>query len=232
MKFPFPSIPEEAPGGRLISFVSCVPGAGASTLACLAAMTLESALIDFTGRVRSYMGLTPDVCPTSLVDALGVGRPEDITKIGVDHPSGVTVFPGVTRTVDASQIDTRLAQKISVYVKRMFAKTVAVLPPLEAAGWATALISDAVCLVVKPDRADMDVFHDRIEFLSRLGCQDRMKIVLNQAGAPGAIRTSEVREIFKPDIVIQFDPDIKMACNRRQLNPGRLKNILKNLEVM
>lgn len=232
MKFPFPVIPEEAPGGRLISFVSCVPGAGASTLACLTAMTLQSALIDFTGRARSYMGLTPDVCPTSLADALGVTKPEDITKIGVDHPSGVTVFPGVTRAVDASQIDTRLVQKISVYVKRMFSKTVAALSSLEITGWATALISDTVCLVVKPDRTDIDVFQDRIEFLSRLGCGDRLKIILNQAGSPGSIKTSEIKDIFKPDITINFDPDIRMACNRRQLNPGRLKHVLKALEVM
>lgn len=232
MKFPFPVIPEEAPGGKLISFVSCVPGAGASTLACLTAMTLQSALIDFTGRARSYMGLTPDVCPTSLADALGVTKPEDITKIGVDHPSGVTVFPGVTRTVDASQIDTRLSQKISVYVKRMFPKTVAVLPALETTGWATALISDTVCLVVKPDRADIDVFQDKVEFLSRLGCGDRLKIILNQAGAPGTIKTSEVRNIFKPDVIINFDPEIRMACNRRRLTFGKLKNVLKSLEVV
>ena len=223
MKFPFPVIPEEAPGGKLISFVSCVPGAGASTLACLTAMSLGSALIDFTGHARSYLGLTPDVCPSSLVDALGVSKPEDISRIGIEHPSGITVFPGVTRTVDASQIDTRLAQKIAVYVKRMFPKTVAVLTSLESTGWAISLISDTVCLVVKPDRVDMDVFQDKVEFLSRLGCRDRLKIILNQAGAPGTIKTSEVKTFFKPDIVINFDPEIRMACNRRKLTSGRFK---------
>ncbi|MDN5375127.1 MAG: hypothetical protein PWQ39_167 [Thermacetogenium sp.] len=236
MKFPFPTTPNEAGGNPAIGFVSVLPGAGAATLACLAALSVAEsgkrvALVDFSpaGKVRSYMGLTPDVCPASVLDAAGVSGPAEIQRAGVVHPRSVFVIPGAARPLDAPQVDSRLVSRTLTYLRREFDCAVAVLPPVWGAGWAGAIICDVICLVLRPDRADLDRCRDEVELLSRLGCGGRVKIVLNQSRAPGALRDEEVREVLRPDCVLPFDPAVRAMCNRRYLETGRFKKQVLSL---
>jgi len=59
-KFPFPIKPEDAGENFAVGFLSPVAGAGATTLACLTALSLAEskknvALVDFVGKARAYM---------------------------------------------------------------------------------------------------------------------------------------------------------------------------------
>lgn len=236
MELPFPTTPDEAGGSPAIGFVSVLPGAGATTLACLTALSLaetgkQVALADFSplSKTRTYLGLTLDVCPASVLDAAGVRSPEEIRRAGVDHPRSVFVIPGAGRLLDSVQVDSRLVSRTVSFLKREFDYIVVVLPQLSGAGWAGALICDVVCCVVRPDRADIDYYRDAVDLLSRLGCGERLKVVLNQSRAPGGLRDEEITEILKPDCIFSYDPAVRAMCNKRYLNTSRFKKQLLEL---
>ena len=236
VKFPFPTASGDVGGGPAVGYISVLPGAGATTLACLTALSLaetgkQVALADFSllSKTRTYLGLTLDVCPASVLDAAGVRSPEEIRRAGVDHPRSIFVIPGAARQLDSAQVDSRLVSRTVSFLKREFDYIVVVLPQLSGAGWAGALICDVVCLVVRPDRADIDYYRDAVDFLSRLGCGERLKIILNQSRAPGGLRDDEITEILKPDCVFPYDPAVRTMCNKRYLDTLRFKKQLVKL---
>lgn len=160
-----PLSPGELEGdAEVVGFYSPASGAGATTLACLFSLCAAEegknvALVDLSlrGKVRTYMGLTPDVCPASVLDMEGVDVPEEVNKAGVLHPRGIFVVPGVARTLDAAQVDTRISIKAVSLVKRAFDLAVIVIGPLYRNGWAVAMLCDRIFAVVRPCRADMDL---------------------------------------------------------------------------
>ncbi|MGB9849120.1 MAG: AAA family ATPase [Moorellaceae bacterium] len=239
MHFPFPMTPEEAGRGFAVAFFSVMPGAGASTLACLTALALAEAenarnrnrgvaLADLhpQGKARSYLGLTPDVCPASIVDAAAALTPEEIRMAGVEHPRGLFVLPGPIRPLDAYQVDTPLTLRVVTSLKRVFPLSVVISGPLHGAGWIAAMACDLVCLVASPDRTCLDVFRETVDLLHRLGCGGRFKVILNQSGAPGGLREGEINEALKPDAVIPYDPALRAANNKRYPSPGKYARTL------
>jgi hypothetical protein len=122
--------------------------------------------------------------------------------------------------LDASQIDTQLTLKAVTYLKKTSPLTIAVINPLHSS-WMAAVLSDMVCLVVKPDRPNMDAFRETTDFLNRLGCSDRLKIILNQTGYTGGIEAKGAINYYSPDIVIGYDKSIPENCNRRVLEPNK-----------
>lgn len=236
MKLPFPTTPDEAGGSPAIGFVSVLPGAGATTLACLTALSLaetgsEVALVDFSplSKARTYLGLTPDVCPASVLDAAGVRSHEEVHRAGADHPRSLFVIPGTARLLDSSQVDSRLVSRTVAFLKREFEYTVVVLPQLSGAGWAGVLVCDLIALVLTPDRAAVDFYRDTADFLSRLGCGERLKIILNQSRVPGGLRDEEVAEILKPDCTLPYDPQVRVMCNKRYPSTSRFRKQLLEL---
>lgn len=240
MEFPFPSTPQEAGSGILATFMSFEKGAGASTLACLCAIHNANkqgrentvALVDFStdSKVRSYMGLTSDVCPSSIMDVVGLTEPRQILNAGVRTHQGIYIIPGLIRQLDASLIDSRLCLKTGSFLKKNMALTLAVSDALPTTGWLTALISDVICVVVKPERRDMDLFRDGMDLLSRLGCSDRVKVILNQSGKPGAMNDMDSIKFFSPDAILPYHIDVFSACNRRTpAVPNKMKKLLEQI---
>jgi MinD-like ATPase involved in chromosome partitioning or flagellar assembly len=228
--FQFPTSPQEAGKGILISFLSCRQGAGASSLACMTAITAanikqEVSLIDFNpeSKVRAYMGYPgAEITTLSILNINSVNSPDVIYSASEQHHSGVNIFPGVIpKVTDAQLIDSKLVLKAATYLKQSSPLTIAVLSPLYSASWIVPMISDVICIVVKPDRPNLDNFRDNVEFLARLGCSGRMKIILNQQGYPGSIDTADVIKWFSPDIIIPYNKNIAADCNRRELRPDR-----------
>ena len=233
-KFPFPIKPEDAGENFAVGFLSPVAGAGATTLACLTALSLAEskknvALVDFVGKARVYMGMTVDDCPVSVLDVLGVNQPSKIRSAGVNHPRNLFVIPGAVRPLDVPQITSKLVNKTIQYLKNEIDYTVAILPQVYDSGWAGAIICDMVCCVFKPDRTDVDICGSMLELLIRLGCGDRIKIILNQCKAPGALLEEDVSEIFKPDLLIKYDTTLRSMCNKRYLNTEQYKKPLLDL---
>lgn len=235
---PLPLSPGDLEGrGRIVGFLSPAPGAGAATLACLAALAAagegtDVALADLEprGKVRSYMGLTPDVCPASVLDVAGIEAPEEVGRAGALHPRKVFVVPGAPRALDAPQVTTQLALKTLALLKRAFTLTVAVLGPLYAAGWAAAMACDRLWLVVRPLRLDLDFFADDMDLLARLGCAPRIGVALNQDGLPGGLRSEEAAEAFGASVVVPHLPQLAAGCNRRYLEaPKKLRKQLLDM---
>lgn len=236
MKFPFPTNPGEAGGNPAIGFLSPVPGAGATTLACLTALYLaeskkQVALVDFAplGKIRTYMSLTVDVCPASILDAAGVRSSNEIRKAGVTHPRSLFIIPSATRPLDVQQVDSRLVSKTLSFLRKEFEITVAVLPPLYGAGWASAVICDMIYCVAKPDRVDLDYYRDNVELLTRIGCGERVKIILNQSRCPGGLQDEDIKNILQPNATFMYEPSIRAMCNKRYLDTARYKKQLQDM---
>lgn len=235
-QFPFPIDPDSAGGNPAIGFLSPVAGAGATTIACLTALSLaeskkDIALVDlsYAGKVRVYMGMTVNDCPESVLDVMGINESSKIYSTGVNHPRSLFVIPGAARPLDVSQVSSKLVNKTICYLKNEFDYTIVVLPPIHDAGWAGAILCDLICCVFKPDRADLDCCGNLLELIFRLGCGGRVKVILNQSKAPGALLEEEVVEILKPDIKIKYDSSLRSMCNKRYLNTEQHKKPLINL---
>lgn len=226
--FQFPTSPQEAGKGILISFVSVKQGAGASTLACMSAIssasTKDVSLIDFNpeSKIRAYMGYPgAEVTTLSILNINSVSSPEVIFSACEQHHTGIKVFPGVIpKVTDAQLIDSRLIMKAATYLKQSSPLTIATTGPLYSQSWLVPMVSDLVCVVVKPDRPNMDNFRDTVDFLARLGCSGRMKIILNQQNYPGCIDAAGATKWFMPDIIIPYNKNIAIDCNRRELKPA------------
>lgn len=223
MEFPFSTSPEQVGGGTLVSYVSLESGSGASTLACMHALysaeSTETALLDLdpASKVRAYTGLPVDVSSASVIDLNGVTEAKSIYSAGEEIGSNLYVYPGITRLMDAPQIDANLCLKSATFLKQSFKKSIAVAGPIYGPCWIALLQSDLICVVVTPDRINIDVFKDGMDYLSRLGCGERTKIILNQLGIPGGIRDDDIQKSFSHDYVISYDRAIRQGCNRRKL---------------
>ncbi len=236
---PFPTTPQEAGKGVLISFLSVKQGAGASTLACLAAHTLagikkDVSLIDFNSesKVRSYMGYpTGRETPASILDIQSIFSPDMIYTASEVHASGIKVFPGVPhRILDASMIDAKLLLKATTFLKQTSPLTVANLGPLYGPSWIVAQLSDLICVVVRPDRPNMDAFVETADILNRLGCEDRVRVILNQQNYQGSINAKDAGKYFMPDAEIPYSKNIAESANKRDLVPDRtIKNPMLTL---
>lgn len=228
MELNFPTTPREAGRGILISFLPLRAGAGAATLACMAGLIsckhYDTSIIDLNqeSKVRSYLGFQDLSASTvSILDINGAASPEGIFSASEQHHSGLKVFPGVSpRVLDASQIDTQLMLKAVTYLKKTSPLTIAVINPLHSS-WMAAMLSDMVCLVAKPDRPNMDAFRENTDFLNRLGCSDRLKIILNQNDYPGSLDSKGAINYFSPDMSIGYDKAVPEMCNRRVLEPNK-----------
>lgn len=222
MEFKFPTTPQEAGKGKLITYLPVRPGAGATTLACMSAyMISQSALIDFTpeSKVRSYLGYQGDISATSILNINSVETYDGIFAASEEHHKGIKVFPGipVAKILDGDLIDTLLVLKAITSLKNASPATIAVSEPLFRTGWLTAMLSDVVCLVVKPDRVSMDAFHPTMDLLNRLGCSERVKIILNQNKYPGCITPDDSIKFYSPDIIIDYNHKIATGANKREV---------------
>ncbi|WP_338835919.1 hypothetical protein [Neomoorella thermoacetica] len=224
-----PLAPQDLVGkGKIIGFFSVASGAGATTLACLTALAaaeegMDVALADLAprGRARTYLGLTSDVCPASVLDVAAISAPEEIGKAGVLHPRKIFVVPGVARALDAPQVTAALAVKVLALLKNSFNTVVAVLGPVHANGWAAALVCDALWAVARPARLDLDFFTDDSDLLGRLGCSGRVRVVLNQSTLPGGLKEEEAARAIGATVVLPYIPSIQAGGNKRYLELPR-----------
>jgi len=230
--FNFPTTPKEAGKGKLVTFLPVKTGTGASTLACYAALSFsniqEVNLIDFSpeSKMRSYMGYPPETSSVSVLDIKAANNPDSIYSASEKYSDNLNVFPGVLpKIMNAASMDTDLILKAGSYLKRTSDLSIAVSGPLDGYSWALPMISDLIFVVVKPDRPSIDACRERLETLARLGCNQRVRIILNQVQAPGSISGTEA--FFTPDIVIPYNVEIIRQCNKRNLIPDRkIQNIL------
>ena len=225
MEFNFPTTPQEAGSGRLVTFLPLRVGAGASTLACMTAYTaapiMSTSLIDFTAesKIRSYLGYHDDISATSILDVNSITNYNAVFTASEEHHKNIKVFPGIPagQILAGGQIDTHLILKAVKALKNTSPLTVAVSGPLYQSGWLLAMLSDVICVVGKPSRTDMDAFRPTMDFLARFDCSERIKIILNQNKYPGSMSLKAAESFFQPDIIIDYNYKIVLSSNKREV---------------
>jgi len=228
--FNIPVHPCALPGnGKIITVQGAVKGDGAST----AAVNLAGALafsnpertvladLDGYGSIRSRMGLPVGEVLVNILEWNDIHGIRDIARGLLSHSSGVMVIPGVVHADQVDKVTPDLVFKMISLLKEAYDYIILDCAPvgMDNNTWAAALVSDVVVTVVKPDRTSIDMFGENNGFLNRLGCQERVTVVLNQAGIPGGIRPGEVESGLGQEIagILPYSTGVAESNNRRQM---------------
>ena len=228
--FNLPVSPKELAGfGKIIVVQGSVGGDGATTLATNLAGLLALSnpervvLIDLEGygAVRSRMGLPAGECLVNILDWEDIHGPREMAKGLLNHSSGVMVVPGVIHYDHEEKVTPALVLKMLTLLKENYDYIILDCPPVAISNntWAAALVADVILTVFKPDRTSLDLLQENNGFMNRLGCQDRVKAVLNQAGIPGGIRPTDLESKLGIDIIgiLPYSIGVTEENNRRQL---------------
>ena len=214
--------------GKIIAVQSPAEGDGATTVAVnLAGMLALShpervVLADLAGygSVRARMGLPTGECLTNILDWEDIHSPGQINRGVFAHSSGVLVIPGVVHYDHVENVGPDLIFKMLTLLKESCDYIILDCPPVGTGNsvWAGIIVADAVLTVFKPDRASLDLLSENSGFMMRLGCRDRVRLVLNQAGIPGGIRAADIESIPGLELAgaLPYSPAVAGENNRRQ----------------
>ena len=215
--------------GRIYVVQGAAGGDGATTVAAnlsglLALSSPERVvLIDLEGygAVRSRMGLPAGECLVNILDWEDIHGPGEIARGLLNHSSGIMVVPGVIHYDHVEKVDPALVFKMLTLLKGNYDYIILDCPPagMNNSTWAAALVADVILTVFRPDRASLDLLQENNSFMYRLGCQDRVCAVLNQAGIPGGIRPGDLEGKSGMNIagVLPYSVAVAESNNRRQL---------------
>jgi len=227
-----PVSPEALVGqGRIITVQSAKHGDGSTTLAtnlaALLAITNPERIVlvdlDGYGSVRSRLGLPVAECLINILDWEDVNTVREIAGRMQEHSSGIMVIPGVVHLDHVDKVTPSLIFKILTLLKEHYDYIVIDCPPvgLNNNTWAAALVSDVILTVITPDRTSLDMLNENNGFMLRLGCQERVCVVLNRAGMPGGIRVGDLLDNEKLGLNISYvlpnSVNVTEANNRREL---------------
>lgn len=215
--------------GKIYTVQSSTKGDGSTTIAVnLAALLALSSpervvLIDLDGygSIRSRIGLPADECLVNILDWEDIHGSRDIIRGLYNHSSGIMVVPGVIHYDHEEKVTPTLIFKMLTLLKETHDYIILDCPPAGTGNntWAAALVSDLIFTVFKPDRASLDLLNENNGFMARLGCQDRVCAVLNQAGIPGGIRAGELESQLGLNIlgIMPYSVAVAEENNRRQM---------------
>ncbi|HBV97411.1 MAG TPA: hypothetical protein DEF36_10245 [Desulfotomaculum sp.] len=229
--FNIPVTPKAIKGqGKIIAVQSATEGDGATTIAVNLAglMALSNpervVLVDLGGygAVRTRMGLLTDECLTNILDWEDIINPREIVRGLFSHSSGVMVIPGVVHYDQVEKLSPDLVFKLITLLKECERYDYIILdcPPVGMSNntWAAVLLADVVLTVFSPDRTSLDHLGENNGFLYRLGCRERIRHVLNQAGIPGGIRAIDVEgKLGLNNLTLPYSAGVVEENNRRQM---------------
>jgi len=211
--------------GKIYTVQSSTKGDGASTIAVnLAALLALSnpervVLIDLDGygSIRSRMGLPADECLVNILDWEDIHGRDSVRGL-YNHSSGIMVVPGTL-------------------LKETYDYIILDCPPVGTGNntWAAALVSDLIVTVFSPDRVSLDLINVNSGFMARLGCQDRVCLVLNQAGIPGGIRAGELESRLTDILgIMPYSVAVAEENNRRRMmvHSRERDDFVKALQVL
>ncbi|MCL6612431.1 MAG: AAA family ATPase [Peptococcaceae bacterium] len=228
--FNLPVSPKALAGhGKIIAVQGAVGGDGATTVAVnlaglLALSNPERVVLmdlDGYGAVRSRMGLPAGECLVNILDWEDIYGPKDMARGLLNHSSGIMAVPGVIHYDQVEKVTPALVLKMLTLLKESHDYIVLDCPPagINNNTWVASLVADIILTVFRPDRASIDLLQENNGFMHRLGCQDRVNAVLNQAGIPGGIRPGDLESRLGVNIIgiLPYSPGVAEANNRRQI---------------
>ena len=230
--------------GKIYTVQSSTKGDGASTIAVnLAALLALSnpervVLIDLDGygSIRSRMGLPADECLVNILDWEDIHGRDSVRGL-YNHSSGIMVVPGVIHHDQEEKVNPALIFKMLTLLKETYDYIILDCPPVGTGNntWAAALVSDLIVTVFSPDRVSLDLINVNSGFMARLGCQDRVCLVLNQAGIPGGIRAGELESRLTDILgIMPYSVAVAEENNRRRMmvHSRERDDFVKALQVL
>lgn len=227
-----PVSPKALPGKGMIWVIQSPEGGDGSTtvatnLAAVLAISNPDKVIlidhDGFGAVRSRMGLPTNQCLVNILDWQDVQDVSQMHRAMVQHSTGVMVVPGVLHHDHIQFVTPSFVFKILSIFKERFDHIILDCSPVgqQNNSWAAALVADIVLTIIKPDRTSIDLVQDNLSYLNRLGCTDRSYLVLNQAGIPGGIKTTDLTNTMQSGLNISYSlpysVNVQEANNKREL---------------
>ncbi|MHB8156832.1 MAG: ATPase, T2SS/T4P/T4SS family [Desulfocucumaceae bacterium] len=215
--------------GKIIAVQSAIEGDGATTVAVNLAGLLALSnpervvLADLGGygAVRSRMGLPTDECLTNILDWDDILSPREIARGFYAHSSGVMVVPGVIHYDQEEKLNPDIIFKMLTLLKESSDYIILDCPPVgtKNSTWAAFLVADVILTVFTPNRTSLDHLGENNGFVQRLGCRDRLRHILNQAGIPGGIRAGDIENIPGMKIIgtIPYSAAVAEENNKRQM---------------
>lgn len=225
-----PIHPRAVPGkGKIIAVQGVAGGDGATSVAVnlagiLAMYASEMVVLidlDGYGSVRSRLGLPAGEFLVNILDWSDIHSSKDIVKGLISHSTGIMVLPGVIHYDQVEAVKPSLILKILTLLKENYSYVVLDCPPVAINNntWASVLVADTVLTILRPDRDSLDKFLENNCFLTRLGCQERVFNVLNQAGKPGGIKAGDLEgnNNFQISEILPYSVNLAEYSNRRQM---------------
>lgn len=242
-----PVQPKALPGnGKIVAVQGVAAGDGATTVAVNLAGILARyapdmvSLVDLDsyGSVRSRLGLPAGEFLINILDWEDIHSTKDIAKGLINHSTRVLVLPGVIHYDQVDAVKPSLVFKILTLLKEKYSYVVIDCPPVAINNntWAAVLVADTVLTILSPERDSLDRLHENNGFLIRLGCQNRIFTLLNQAGKPGGIRPADLEgnNFYKLSEVLPYSVNVAECNNRRQViaHYNQKDDFVKSLQVI
>jgi pilus assembly protein CpaE len=219
--------PETATKAKVVTVFSPKGGSGKTALATNLAVAAQQAglrtlLMDLDLQFGDS-ALTLAVPPrATIADLAGSSGDIDVEKLKAfvctDPRSSLTLLPAPKRPEEAQIVgQAELAAAINAARSTFSAVVVDTGPLFDAAMLAALDHTDRLLLICNPEVTSLKNVRIGLETIERLGFpQERVSIVANRIGAPGAVTRAEIEEALERKIGYELpdDPAVPEAINR------------------
>jgi pilus assembly protein CpaE len=216
-----------AAGGKVVTVFSPKGGSGktmlATNLAVAAARSGRRTLLVDLDLQFGDSALTLAVTPrATIADLAASGGTIDVDKltafVSTDPRSGLAVLPAPRQPEEADVVSQAVLAAVLDAARISYQAIVIDTGPLFDSAMLTALDqTDRLLLVCNPEVTSLKNVRIGLETIDRLGFDgDRVSLVANRVGAPGALERSDIEHALEAAIAYELpdDPAVPAAVNR------------------
>jgi len=213
--------------GKVVTVFSPKGGSGKTMLATnLAVATarcgLRTLLVDLDlqfGDSALTLAVTPRATIADLAASAGTIDADKLAAfVSTDPRSGLAVLPAPRRPEEADLVGQAVLAAVLDAARSAYEAIVVDTGPLFDAAMLAALDqTDRLLLICNPEVTSLKNVHIGLETIDRLGFdRERVSLVANRVGAPGALGRSEIEHALGASIMYELpdDPAVPAAVNR------------------
>jgi Flp pilus assembly CpaE family ATPase len=213
--------------GRVVTVFSPKGGSGKTMLATnLAVATARSGmrtlLVDLDlqfGDSALTLAVTPRATIADLAASAGTIDADKLAAfVSSDPRSGLAVLPAPRRPEEADVVDQAVLAAVLDAARNAYEAIVIDTGPLFDAAMLAALDqTDRLLLICNPEVTSLKNVRIGLETIDRLGFdRDRVSLVANRVGAPGALGRSDIEHALEASVAYELpdDPAVPAAVNR------------------
>lgn len=198
---------ERSRGGRIVTFLGALGGAGSTALASQVGMIWSNrqsvCLIDLDlqfGNAALYLNLRPQLSLADLLDAGDRLDTEFLRSVAERHPSGLSVISSPPDMMPLDALTPEFVEHLLDLATQAYDIVLIDLPSAWISWSLSALIkSNAVCLITGLSVPGVHQAKRQLEVLDANGLSERVRIVLNRVVNPvfGKADLSEAEKVLR-----------------------------------